>query len=99
MRTRGNRRTQHARSIEHAVLKYLINHREAKDTVQAVQQWWLGDTHIRVQPSKLKSALEKLVRRGWITATQRKGTVTLYALNKDYVQQIDEYLKDNTPRS
>ena len=98
MPARGNETTQHTRSIQHAVLKYLINHSEAKDTVEGIRQWWLGDAHIRVRPGELNSALEQLVKRGWITASERSGAATLYALNKDHLQEIRDWAERGTPR-
>ncbi len=97
MPARRNEATQHARSVQRAVLKYLIDHRDAKDTVDGIQQWWLRDAHVRVRPDELNSALDELAGRGWIIASERSGAATLYALNKGYLQEIKDWVERGTP--
>ena len=93
MRSRGNQPAQRGHSIQHQVLKYVTSHPEAKDTVEGIQQWWFGDSAIRVPTGELIAALDDLVVRGWITATELGGAATLYALNKDHLQEIWDWLE------
>jgi len=80
-------------SLQRRILKYLVEHRLAKDTVEGVVQWWIAD---RAQPPAtldVQLALDELVRKGWIVVTKRNPNSTLYGLEESCLKEIQEFLK------
>jgi len=75
------------------VLGYLVEHLEAKDTVQGIMQWWLRDGRPNVRRSDVSSALEDLVVRGWITATSLGQGAVLYGLDKTRIDDVRDFLQ------
>ena len=60
------------------ILRYLVRHPEAKDTLEGIAQWWLGgETRRRVT---VERALSLLLARGLILETRRKGLLPYYRL-------------------
>ncbi len=79
-------------SLQREVLGYLVEHLEAKDTMQGIMQWWLLDGRPPVRPSDVSAALEDLVVRGWITATSLGPGAVLYGLDKTRIDEVRDFL-------
>jgi len=60
--------------------------------LKGIQQWWFADALTRVRLGELNSALAELVQRGWVTATSPSGAEPLYGLNKEHLQEIEEFV-------
>jgi len=76
--------------LQREVLRYLVEHLEAKDTVDGILQWWLEGA--RARPSDLSSALEDLVVRGWMSATSLAQGAVLYGLDKTRLAEVRSFL-------
>jgi|RhiMetdeSRZDD1v2_1073273.scaffolds.fasta_scaffold388716_2 hypothetical protein len=71
------------------ILRYLLEHPDAKDTVMGVLQWWVP-TH--PSETSVQEALEVLVAQGWVTQRQTITSQQLYGLNKEKLEEIKAYL-------
>jgi hypothetical protein len=56
--------------IESAILRYVVQHPAAKDTVEGIAEWWLLEAQVSATVAEVKMALEKLVSRGRMAAEQ-----------------------------
>lgn len=54
------------RQIVIEVLRYLISHPEAKDTVQGIKRWWLGSSILTPIDSEVEEALAFIAREGFL---------------------------------
>ena len=50
--------------IASEISRYLLRHREAADTLEGIQAWWLTRIRIEEAAQRVKQALDRLVRRG-----------------------------------
>ena len=66
------------RKTAQAILRYLVKHPKAKDTVDGIAQWWLeGEKSERVNVAR---AMSLLLSRGVIRESRRKGLQPYYQL-------------------
>lgn len=66
------------RETARAILRYLVEHPEAKDTLEGIAQWWVGgETSKRVN---VERAVSLLLSRGLVLETRRKGLSPYYQL-------------------
>jgi hypothetical protein len=76
--------------LQKDILRYLVQHTEAKDTVQGVFHWWLPPTYIGLGEAELTSALDDLVAKGWLTMSSHARDVKLYGIE---ISRLDEILR------
>ena len=92
--------------IQRRILRYLVEHRFAKDTVEGITQWWLRNLRPRPSLSEVEEALEGLVAKGWLVKTRTSSTQTfdeeklrvterqqqLFGLKESHLAEIEEFL-------
>jgi hypothetical protein len=69
-------------TIAQGILKYLLQHPDAEDTLEGIARWWLGERTIKQQKLAIKKALASLVEKGLIIEVEARQSRTLYKLNK-----------------
>jgi hypothetical protein len=79
--------------LQKDILRYLVQHIEAKDTVQGVLHWWLPATYAGLRESELTSALDELAAKGWLTVSSRGPTFKLYGLDQSRRDEILRWLE------
>lgn len=77
-----------------AIVRYVLAHPGAKDTVEGVMRWWLPGTAEGMGREDVEAGLGVLVARGWLTeravATARK----VYCLNPDGLAEMRAFTAD-----
>jgi len=83
-----------AESVEQVIreiLQYLVEHPDAKDTMEGILKWWLpvgcGKGHERVQ-----KALDFLTSKGWLTERKTTRLKKIYGVNKDQLKEVKNFL-------
>lgn len=74
------------------ILRYVVKHPEAKDTVKGIKKWWLSGSEIQGGELSTEEALNLLVARGWLTARCSPQSETIYFLNEDHLSEIIRFL-------
>ena len=74
------------------ILGYLSCCPDAKDTVEGIQQWWLGSLQAGIDARKVQGALRDLVTAGWVVSTERRGAGIVYGLNADRRRELRHIL-------
>ena len=77
------------------ILRYLVRHPEAKDTLKGIEKWWLSGSESRSGKLSTEEALKILVDQGWLTARCSPQAETIYFLNEDRLSEIITFLEEN----
>jgi hypothetical protein len=76
------------------ILIHLIKHPDAKDTADGIHKFWLSAQTAHRSPAKVREALTYLSeQKRWLTQKNAGAAVTLYGLDKSYVDEIQEFLR------
>ena len=79
-----------------AILAYVIQHPDAKDTVEGIHKFWLSGKTAHQSRHKLEQVLDFLAEnRGWLIRKVVSARVTLYGINKDRIHEIRNFLGDS----
>jgi hypothetical protein len=76
------------------ILQYLVEHPDAKDTIEGILKWWLPDSRVWKR-GEVQEALDLLTSKGWLT---KRGTVPsrkIYGINKDRLPEITRFLQQS----
>lgn len=74
------------------ILRYVVAHPTAKDTVRGIEKWWLSKNLSREAREKMEQHLNLLVARGWLIGRGSPQSETIYSLNENGLAEINEFL-------
>jgi hypothetical protein len=75
------------------ILRYLIDHPDAKDTIQGILQWWLPGGLVIWEEEDVREALELLVAKGWLTQRQTTPSQKIYGMHTEKLEEIKAFLR------
>ena len=75
------------------ILRYVVAHPRAKDTISGIEQWWLSKNISLEEKRRLERSLDFLVSKGWLNARCLAESGTIYSLNTECLVQINEFLE------
>ena len=76
-------------NAERDILRYLLAHREARDTIEGIELWWLPQSR-DYGIAEISAALLRLEHRGMISIWKSVSAQPLYSLG-DNVQSLEDY--------
>jgi hypothetical protein len=76
------------------ILQHLIDHPDAKDTIEGILKWWLPLGGGRGK-EEVQKALDLLTSKGWLTKRQTTAA-RFYSINRGQIQNIMKYLAEVT---
>jgi len=79
--------------IGNEILAYLIDHPNARDTLEGIVEWWLLEQQIKFQTARVKDALSDLVARGLILEKKGSNSQIHYRINQKKYKKIQELFK------
>ena len=74
------------------VLRYVIAHPRAKDTIKGIEKWWLSKSTSGEGKRKLEETCKLLVTKGWLIARCSPQSETIYSLNENALPEIAAFL-------
>ena len=79
------------------ILFYLIEHSDAKDTMQGILKWWMPRGYIERGGKEIQQALDYLVLKGWLTTCSKvlQKDLIIYGVNKERLEQIKAFLRES----
>ena len=75
------------------ILAYLVEHPNARDTLEGIVEWWLLERQVKFQITRFKEALTDLVSRGLILEKKGSNSQRHYRINKRKYKEIQELFK------
>src|SRR5688572_27964963 len=78
------------------ILRYLLSHREAKDTIQGIKQWWLAEQAVEFSTGDVQSAVADLVAKELVVARTGADGRIHYRLNPSKASEAVEHLQTIT---
>jgi hypothetical protein len=78
------------------VLRYLVTHPMAKDTINGIQKCWLSKSTSGEGKRKLEETCDLLVTKGWLIARRSPQSETIYSLNENGLSEINAFLNDES---
>jgi len=78
------------------ILRYVVAHPKAKDTISGIEKWWLSKNISPEAKRKLEASLQSLVAKGWLKGRCSPQSETIYSLNEDRLREITNFL-NNAP--
>ena len=76
------------------ILRYVIAHPSAKDTINGIEKWWLSKNLGGEGKRKIAESLNLLVVKGWLIARCSPQSETIYSLNENKLLEINAFLKE-----
>jgi hypothetical protein len=80
------------KNVSQEILRYLLRHPDAQDTLQGISEWWLLEERIMRKYAEVEAALEGLVNVGFVLEKRVANVGTLYCLNKIKRNQIEKVI-------
>ena len=82
--------------ISHEILAYLVEHPEARDTLEGILEWWLLERKIKRQKDQVKKTLTELVARGLVLEHKGGNSQTQYSINQSKYEEIQKHFKQGS---
>ena len=83
---------QRQEKLTRAILKYCVEHPDAKDTVDGILRWWFSAGEEHWQIDEVRAALKALTANGWLTSRKLQQADEIYGISKERVTEIQEFL-------
>jgi len=80
--------------IAFGILQYLLEHPDAKDTLEGIAQWWLLKRYHEQRVVDVQRAVNGLLAKDLIVETRREGSPPHYGINHHREAEIAEMLKN-----
>ena len=79
--------------VMNEILGYLVQHPDAKDTMDGIARWWLPPNDQGWKREQVQSAIDELVACGWITRRETTASQVVYGLEKQHLLTITNVLR------
>ena len=74
--------------VEEDIVSYLLDHPEARDTLDGIVRWWVLELRIQREIRQVEQAVAELVQRGWLISRTGADAQVHYSLNSAKAEEI-----------
>ncbi len=75
------------------LLRYMVQHPEAMDTIEGIREWWLRGISQTVSDEMLVMAIKQVESKGWLIRRDMAMSKALYRINQNALEEIRASLK------
>lgn len=79
--------------IARQILAYLVEHPQARDTLEGILHWWLLEQQIKRWTPLVQEAILELIAQGWVRESKGRDGQTHYRVNRRKSRQIHAMLE------
>jgi hypothetical protein len=79
--------------IAQQILAYLVEHPQARDTLEGILHWWLLEQQIKRWTPQVRKAIDDLVAQGWVRESKGRDGQIHYRINRRKAGQIRAMLE------
>ena len=90
--THADDESQRQEELTRAILKYCVEHPDAKDTVDGILRWWFPAGEARWRVDEVKAALKSLTANGWLISRKLQQAEEIYGISKEKMTEIQAFL-------
>ena len=94
MTTEGSARSR--ASVIAEILRYLVAHPDAKDTVDGIARWWIARPREAWRPDLVQDAIDDLVARGFVVRRETTPSHVVYGLDKQHLETITNIVRSES---
>jgi hypothetical protein len=69
--------------LERKLLRYLVDHPDARDTLEGIAKWWLLEQEIRDEKAKVQEAIVWLVAKGFVVEERMEDGRRVFGMNEE----------------
>jgi Fe2+ or Zn2+ uptake regulation protein len=80
-------------NIERTIMSYMLDHPEARDTLEGIAEWWIPSQEIKIQIQNVKHALSNLVEAGFILEKTMSDGRVHYRINQMKIHHISALIE------
>jgi hypothetical protein len=81
-------------NLSQAILRYLLRHPNAQDTLEGISEWWILEERIIQKYVEVQAAIKKLVGEGFVIEKRIPHAGVFYCLNRDKKELIKELIDE-----
>lgn len=76
------------------LIQYIYKHRNAKDTLEGIIQWWISnEPRFKWRKEEVQATIDFLVSKGWLVIRYNQvSPQKIYAVNKERVEEMEAFL-------
>lgn len=74
------------------ILSYLVEHPDAKDTIEGIMKWWLSKGDTEREKDEVQEAIDFLVARRWLVMREIADSKKIYGVESERLGEIRFYL-------
>ncbi len=74
------------------ILSYLVEHPDAKDTVEGIMKWWLSKGDTERDKGEVQEVIDFLVAKGWLVMREIADSKKIYGMERERLGEIREFL-------
>jgi hypothetical protein len=81
------------------ILRYLVEHPDAKDTIEGITRWWIQPQRPERDEWKrdlVQDAMDELVARGWVVRRDITPSNVVYGLDKQHLTTITNRVRSES---
>ena len=81
------------KNVSQEILRYLLRHPDAQDTLEGISEWWLFEERIIRKYAEVESALADLIKLGFVLEKPITNVGTFYCLNQVKRNEIRQLIE------
>ncbi len=78
--------------LRRQLLRYCVQHPDAKDTIEGILAWWFPRGSARWSAAEVKTTLDELIRDGLLTGRSVRQSEVIYGVRKEKLSEIEKLL-------